>query len=232
VEKISLDFSAEQYFALFNVSIPPFHYSDPVTGDNLHPDPLLHGAAFFLAHARVLELHFGSKYKWAHPWCEVQEHPWQEARSCPHICDSGIVVDWILEFAWYAGSLQHLEKLTITGDVQTWVLDKWNGIFLAHRQYVEEHPQDVDAPFVVYEPDIAAISSLGMPRGDDDAEWCPELHYPPVCSCRIACERLVHGGVVDEVVEKSWEDFEVYAEYPVGDWAGVDDCVGQELLFA
>jgi hypothetical protein len=161
IEKIHLDFSASQYFALFDVSIPPFHYTDPDTGDNLHSDPLLHGAALFLQHAKEVTLHFGDAYKYAHAWADVQEHGWEDARCRPNVCESGVVIDWILEYAWEKGYLQHLSKLRITGDVQKWVVEKWKGISERHRSYIDDHPNEVIDPFAVHW--YAARFGLGFP---------------------------------------------------------------------
>jgi hypothetical protein len=67
-----------------------------------------------------------------------------------------------------------------------------------------------------------------MPTGQGsvgaEAEWHPEEYYPPTCTCKISCDRLVDGKVVEEVKEKSWEDY----EYPVGEWA---DGVGEGTSF-
>ncbi|KAL1801707.1 hypothetical protein ACET3X_002049 [Alternaria dauci] len=71
-EKIKLDFTAAQYFALFDIRVPPFHYADTsLHGDNLYHDAATHSAGLFLAHTRVLELHFGTAYKSANP-CEIK----------------------------------------------------------------------------------------------------------------------------------------------------------------
>lgn len=70
-----LDLSAEEYFALFRVGVPPFeayHSSSPYLNNNagvgaqgdeaLYPDPLAHGAASFFRYVRDLELHFRQRY--------------------------------------------------------------------------------------------------------------------------------------------------------------------------
>lgn len=53
LEKTNLDFTAEQYFAVFDVTVPPFHYrDDAVASDNLYRDDYCHGAGLFLAHTK------------------------------------------------------------------------------------------------------------------------------------------------------------------------------------
>lgn len=48
LERIKLDFSAEQYFSLFRVAVPPFDFEDPIGGDDLYHDALCRGAGTFL----------------------------------------------------------------------------------------------------------------------------------------------------------------------------------------
>jgi hypothetical protein len=102
LEKIFLDFDANQYFAFFNVTVPPFHW--PALDDDLRTDPHLHGAASFLQNTKELTLHFGDAYKWCNPWYNIEHLVyWQDARFRQSVCDSGLVINWILEYAWYVG---------------------------------------------------------------------------------------------------------------------------------
>lgn len=102
LEKIILDFDANQYFTLFNVTVPPFHW--PALLDDLRTDLHLRGAASFLQHTKELILHFGDAYKWCNPWYNIVDLVyWQDARYRQNVCDSGVVIDWILEYAWYVG---------------------------------------------------------------------------------------------------------------------------------
>ena len=131
---------------MFDVAVPPFHYRDGAfAGDNLYRDEFCHGAGHFLLHTKELEIHFGDAYKQVNPWYDVQEAAWcetnpawnyAEARLRPHVCDSGLVIDWILEYAWYNGHLQHIKTITLTGDIQPWVREKWYDIFKRHAMYL------------------------------------------------------------------------------------------------
>jgi hypothetical protein len=236
LEKIKLDFTAEQYFAMFDVAVPPFHYrDDTVTGDNLYRDDYCHGAGLFLAHTKELEIHFGDAYKHTHPWYDVQESAWcetnNEARLRPHICESGMVIDWILEYSWYGGHLQHIPKITLTGDVQQWVKDKWDDIFERHATYSRTHTGEHVSMFAVHRPDVIDLETIGMDDDDDDDDddndddeaWMPQNHYPPPCKCSIGCWRLRGGVIEEELGVKSWDGHETYPDEVVGDWMnGVD----------
>lgn len=238
-EKIKLDFTAEQYFALFDVQVPPFHYrDDTVTGDNLYRDDYCHSAGLFLAHTHALELHFGSAYKSSNPWYNVTEPAWcapnpawsyVEARLRPNVCNSGLVVDWILEYAWYAGYLQRIRDIKLSGDVQGWVKEKWYDIFRRHAGYVEAHPGEHVGIFAVHEPDPIELEMIGMTDdGEEDEEedeaWMPRNHCPPPCTCEIGCWRLQNGKIEEEIKAKTWDDFEQYGTEVLGDWM-----VGVEL---
>jgi hypothetical protein len=145
LEKIILDFDASQYFALFNIQLPPFTYSDPP-------------AAQVLQHCRVLTLVFGEAYRYAHPWYNILDDEWEEARYRPHVCDMGKIVDWILNAAWRY--ICHIERIKLEGDVQAWVKEKWERIF-ADR---------------VYEVEESGVEMEGA--------W---EKYPPACECDVRC---------------------------------------------
>ena len=230
LERIRLDFTAEQLFALFDVTVAPFNYQDDIRGDSLYPDAFLHGAGHFLAHTKDLELHFGDAYKLANPWYDVQDPEWREtkerwsygeARFRPHICESGAVIDWILEYGWYNGYLQPIQKITLTGNVQEWVKKKWYSIFDQHAKLTRARPAEQMDNFAVHTPDIEAIETIGM-AGDTmkgKGEWEPVDYYPPPCRCKIGCSRLRGGKVEDQLVSKSWDDFSQYpSEVVEGDW--------------
>ncbi|KAI4681964.1 hypothetical protein J4E81_009726 [Alternaria sp. BMP 2799] len=231
LEKIKLDFTAEQYFAMFDVAVPPFHYRDgAIAGDNLYRDEFCHGAGHFLLHTKELEIHFGDAYKQANPWYDVQEAAWceinpaknfPEARLRPRVCDSGLVIDWILEYAWYNGHLQHIKTITLTGDVQQWVREKWYDIFKRHAMYLEEYPGQFYRIFVVHEPDPIDLETIGIEGEDEDDQdeaWRPQNHYPPACRCEVGCWRLRGGRVEEELEVKSWDEFERFSDEVVGDW--------------
>jgi hypothetical protein len=221
LERIELDFDASQYFALFNVRLPPFETIDTTSqGDERHHDAHLQGAASFLQHTQHLTLRFGDAYKWAHAWSDVDNIAWDEARCRPKVCESGVIVDWILEYAWDGGYLQHIPEIEISGDVQNWVKEKWSGIFERHMARARV---GVVGLLEVHRPDMHAIEWRGMVEGEEE-EWRAEEHYPPVCECEIGCWRLRGGGVVEEDVgsaENGWEDVSG-DEGVVGGWDDLD----------
>lgn len=144
LEKIILDFEASDYLQIFDVRLPPFD----VPGDD---DPQEQDIAFVLQHCRDLTLSFGDAYRWAHPWLGVEHPNWQEARYRSRVCDMGKVVDMILEAAWRNRYLQHLNKITLEGEIQGWVRTKWERIF-ADGVYEARNVRVVERPWEVYPP--------------------------------------------------------------------------------
>jgi hypothetical protein len=139
-----------------------------------------------------------------------------------------MVVDWILEYAWYTGYLQRIRDIKLSGDMQGWVREKWYDIFRRHADHVEAHPGEHVGIFAVHEPDPIELETIGMiDDGEEDEEdeaWMPRIHYPPPCTCEIGCWRLQNGKIEEEIKAKTWEDFEQYGTEVVGDWM-----VGVEL---
>jgi hypothetical protein len=160
LEHIVLDFDAPQYFAFFNVRLPPFDITDTShLGDELHHDQHLHGAASLLQHCTQLTLIFGEGYRYAHPWYNIQDSAWDEARSRPRVCEMGKIVDWILRYAWDGEWIQG-KKLRLEGDVQGWVRDKWKGGSGEGIEGIEQNP------------------------------GTPQDFFPPVCKCEVGCWTL------------------------------------------
>ncbi len=205
LEKVRLDFNADDYFAFFDVYFPPFYDAPgaPATAE-LDTDSFAHGAAVFLQHTERLTLHFGSKYKYMTPWGRLDEEEWSTCRR-PMICDSGKHVDWILSFAWANRYLQHIKSIKITGDVQDWVKIKWHNIFDRHAKYAAAQRKQalpVD-PLATHDPDIFAIQEIGQ---NHSITWEPEKFYPSPCDCQIGCWRLKDGQVEAEVPLKTeWQ---------------------------
>ncbi|KAG9189137.1 hypothetical protein G6011_06005 [Alternaria panax] len=253
MDKLRLDFTAEQYFALFDVRVPPFHYADTnVAGDNLYPDEYAHCSGLFPAHTKQLELHFGDAYKSTNPWYNITEGGWcetnerweyKEARLRPHVCESGLVIDWILSYAWYEGYLQPIRKIRLTGDVQEWVKEKWHDIFTRHTEYIDAHPGERVHNLAVHRPDPIELETIGMVDDDEDNDennnnnsnddddddedeemedndeaWMAKNHYPPTCACKIGCWRLRGGKIEEEVKPKTWDEFEQFEVGAEEDW--------------
>jgi hypothetical protein len=193
LERIRLDFTSEDYFALFGVKVPPFENENISIG---HADA--YGAATFLKHTKELTLHFGSLYRSAHPWYELSDTAWDvpdhsgvEPRLRPGVCVSGLVVDWILTYAWQHQLLQHIPSIALSGDVQAWVKAKWELIFK------RAHPQQEDYG---NGKEVDAIEQVGRRESImQGTDWEPQDHYPPVCRCEVDCDRLGVSGVLDEV---------------------------------
>ncbi|OAL53716.1 hypothetical protein IQ07DRAFT_317685 [Pyrenochaeta sp. DS3sAY3a] len=185
LEKIELDLSAEEYFSIFRVRVPPFdQYA------NRHHDAFLEGTGVFLAHTEDLTLHFGTAYMGENPWYATSAWEWIETNPCwlygeaknrPNVCTSGKVIDWILEYAWHHGMLQHIPRIRLTGVLQPWVRAKWYDIFARHAAWRARHPaprcprrQDRKAKWQrrywhhVHKPDIEGISTLGLRVDDSD----------------------------------------------------------------
>ncbi|KAE8836440.1 hypothetical protein HRS9139_04538 [Pyrenophora teres f. teres] len=243
---IRLDLSAPDYFTLFAVSLPPL---PPLSAQHPapHDDQLLPAVAdVFLAHTNHLILHFGTRFKAANPWYDTADPAWceplgvydySEARCRPHVCDSGAIVDWILEFAWKGGLLQHIPCITLEGDVQAWVKEKWEGIFERQRGFLNEQAKkdgegEVN-PFAIHYPDIPAIMTRGVGIYDKDAaqegekmeeeekeQIDPRHLFPPPCKCKVGCWRLGGGKVLDESVSEilSWGQFEEAKDEAQGGW--------------
>lgn len=112
LEKIVLDFDALQYIDFFNVTCPPFN--NPTVHE---PGPLLRGAACLLEHCHELHIVFGEGFSTANPWDGLLCEEWQAAKTRSNICLMGHVVDWILEYAWRNGYIQHIKVVTLEGNI-------------------------------------------------------------------------------------------------------------------
>lgn len=148
------------------------------------------------------------------------------------MCESGQVIDWILSYAWHHEYLQHIPSITISGDVQPWVKEKWHDVFTRQAQYVAAHREDAllghpRYPFAVYNPDIDAIATIGMEEDSGDVYRAEEF-YPPKCTCKVGCWRLVDGKVEDELVEKSWDEMGPGPETQVRDNWDEDGVEGKD----
>jgi hypothetical protein len=179
LEKIVLDFDACQYFAFFDVRVAPFDAED------MYADPHLRRAASLLEHCHDLTLVFGTAYRYAHPWYELIDPEWDDARCRPRVCEMGVVIDWILEYAWARRNLQHIERVRLEGDVQGWVRRKWVAIFEVQRGWIQE-TCPTENLFKVHKPDLDHIERWGMDEDKTD-EWMAKEHYPPVCECEVGC---------------------------------------------
>jgi hypothetical protein len=179
LERITLDFTAAQFFAMFDVRVPPF---DRVPADT---DRYLHGTAILLQHCTHLTLVFGEKFRYQHPWYDLDDSVWHEdARLRPHVCDMGVMVNVVMEYAWAHGSIQRVEKLTFEGEhIQRWVRLKWEKILEEWNNVKEKGGTWKDIHrFII------------MGREDEDREGVedkmPMAKWPPECRCKIGCWTL------------------------------------------
>jgi hypothetical protein len=111
-----------------------------------------------------------------------------EPRFRTNICTKGIIVDWILTYAYYKGYIRYIPEVYLEGRIQGWVRKKWEVVF---AQGVEERV------FEVTDAEIEDIEKRGMIKtvGElgqmlDDPEWRPQDFYAPTCTCRAKCETL------------------------------------------
>ncbi|KAF2243939.1 hypothetical protein BU26DRAFT_111091 [Trematosphaeria pertusa] len=210
LEKIRLDLTAADYFALFRVHVPPFERP----GSTLH-DQEPYGAAVFLAHTEQLVLCFGDLFRSTHPWYDLADTAWDGERDdgvvprCrPGVCTEGLLIDWILTYAWHHGYLQHIPKIKLQGGMQPWVREKWMRIF---------EGGDVEEGFAG-EAHIERIGTIGLQEAVAQGMiWDPAEHYPPKCACEIPCGRL--GG--DAECESDW-DGDCLAQGSVEPWGEWD----------
>lgn len=124
------------------------------------------------------------------PWADRDENDDQPCVR-PNVCLAGLVVDWILTYAWHHQYLQHIPTITLQGDIQDWVKDKWTQVFAG------THPEQecVASTQIIYEIEhhgAGEAAAAGKP-------WTPTQYYPPRCQCEINCSRLRDGVVQPEV---------------------------------
>jgi hypothetical protein len=180
LQHLVLDFSATQFFAFFNVPIPPF---------KTHDTPL-HAAAGLLHHTHHLSLVFGTAYRFAHAWYDLDGEEWEFAKTVPKVCDAGVVVDWILEAAWDAGFVQRLKNLEVEGEVQMWVKKKWVGIW---------------KEWVVKREGRARNMGWGEVYGGMKGVVGRE-DVPPKCRCEFGCWELGWSKEPSEFEGIGWGD--------------------------
>ncbi|KAH8700069.1 hypothetical protein GQ44DRAFT_66750 [Phaeosphaeriaceae sp. PMI808] len=98
-------------------------------------------------------LHFGTAYRYSNPWSNFGTNTLlRNARCGPNICEKGIVIDWVSEYAWSNAFLQHIPKIRLMGDVQAWVQEKWYAIFERQNIHVSlwDHEKNVRVDCVLY----------------------------------------------------------------------------------
>jgi hypothetical protein len=188
LEQIILDFDAIQYFALFDVRVPPYNRN------NVYHDPHLHRAATLLENCTDLTLVFGTAYRYAHPWYVLDDPACDDARCRLHVCEMGVIIDWILEYAWAYGFLQHIAEIRLEGDVQGWVRQKWEEIFTRQQKWNREcelvKPMWIGGDrFQIHKPDLHRIEWWGMDE-EGNEEWKAKDNYPPICECERGCWEL------------------------------------------
>ncbi|KAF2449495.1 hypothetical protein P171DRAFT_194540 [Karstenula rhodostoma CBS 690.94] len=195
LESIELDLSTDAFFLVFEVSAPPFP-----APDHFYHDETLLGAGTYLAHTRKLTLTFTTMNPWfnlwAGPWAEDDENMRPGERG--NVCTSGLVVDWILTYAWHHGYLQHIHRVELRGDIQEWVKEKWYQVFAG------THPEKDD---IASRQRIHEIEHHGEQETVAMGErWIASEHYPPTCRCEVSCSRLRWGVVEPEMLSAKWEN--------------------------
>ncbi|KAF2259756.1 hypothetical protein CC78DRAFT_53458 [Lojkania enalia] len=212
--KIHLDMPMEHYFALFRVTVPPFSSTYWTETSNLH---FSLGAGSLLVHTQRLVLDFSDRYDRDNFWYSIDVLVWEDPEPTwrSNTCLRGVVVDWILSYAWHYGLLQHIGTIELEGEIQMWVREKWEGIFGRHGAEA----------FVVGREDIESIETRGLESASQsEVPWNRIEHYPPTCICKVPCETLVGRNLL---IEEGWDTgLEGGVASPVGSWylaAGVEE---------
>ncbi|KAL5418363.1 hypothetical protein PMIN06_001417 [Paraphaeosphaeria minitans] len=195
LEKVQLSLPTDVFFLLFKVSAPPFP-----SPDHFHYDETLIGSGAYLTHTRKLTLDFTSMNPWYNlglgPWVEEDDGGMRPGDRAT--CTSGLVIDWILTYAWHYRYLQHILRVELRGDIQDWVKEKW------YRVFAGTHP---DQDNVASRQCIHRIEHHGEKEAITLGErWIPTKHYPPACRCELDCSRLRRGVVEPEMPSTEWED--------------------------
>lgn len=141
-------------------------------------------------------------FKKSDPWFSLYMGPWvdedengEQPRIRANVCLAGLVIDWILTYAWHHRYLQHIPSITLQGDIQDWVKDKWTKVFAgAHPE--QESVASMQNMFEIEHHGAREAAAAGQP-------WIPTQHYPPVCRCNVKCNRLENGVVQPEVRSQS-----------------------------
>lgn len=149
-------------------------------------------------YTRSLTLRFSTSGESSNPWYLLTLGPWSETDEDGvrpvdrvNVCSAGLIVDWILTYAWHHEYLQHIPHITLEGDIQDWVKIKWDKIFK------RAHPEQ---DYVANLERIRQIEHHGVDKADAAGiEWTPTEHYPPTCQCPIKCNRLRDGVIQTEV---------------------------------
>ncbi|KAF2110726.1 hypothetical protein BDV96DRAFT_198906 [Lophiotrema nucula] len=235
LETVHLKLTAEEYFHLFNVRVPPFSLPEYLLDSRYRAIPM--GAAQLLSVAtQSLVLEFDTSDS---AWYGIDrfvdrwdKESWDEARLRPNTCDRGLAIDWILTFAWAQGHIKTLQHLELRGDVQEWVKQKWigpNGVLKGWKR------RDCEYPSFEYTPDLTAIAEIGRKEAmendnGNDEYWEPWMFYPPKCMCQIPCNKFgIHKPSTSSVAEVGPTAFDtnlfpsIEMSRPEGGWYDSDE---------
>jgi hypothetical protein len=184
LERVVLDFSSMEYFAFFDVRARPF---DEITWY----DASMHRAGRLLSNCRHLTITFGNSYQQSHPWHELEtEDDWRDVNFFGEQCHGGMIIDWILEYAWARGWVQHLESITLGGQVQDWVRLKWEGIYSRWAKARKMGHEWKD----VYDGNVTDIEAIEVEN------------QPPLCECEVPCWTLGYRTGPPVSQSTTWED--------------------------
>ncbi|KAF2193732.1 hypothetical protein K469DRAFT_712526 [Zopfia rhizophila CBS 207.26] len=87
-------------------------------------------------------------YRWDE---ELDNKDGWELKMRRGICSRGRIVNWTLSYTLHNNYLQHMPRIELKADIQTWVREKWESIFKRHRN--EER--------FVHDVDLGAIELIG-----------------------------------------------------------------------
>jgi len=217
LEQVILNFTSEDYIAFFDVMLPPFDsttWTTPICGSAQH-----------LSHTKHLVIRFGDRF--SNPWYGCEDPRWtDEAPDAPptawaprfrqNTCSHGLLIDWILSFAWANRYLQHLDSIVLEGNIQPSVLNKWTKIFDEHmtnpeNEYVPDIQSIMERGLVAVREAARAAAKAAAEAANqtwdplvwtwDPSNWNPADHYAPLCECEVKCDILRYRKLEEDTEE-------------------------------
>ncbi|OCL06569.1 hypothetical protein AOQ84DRAFT_440752 [Glonium stellatum] len=167
LRRIILEFSPLEYVNFFAVAVPSFKTAQED----------FWGAAEVLKQLPDLQhilLCFGERcINFSDPWNELSLQPSNRYLNGAtySICDRGVLVDWILSYAYGKGYILDIPKVEIGGNIQPWVKEKWEDILRIKR----------NGAGCRHEVDFDAIERM---------EGRTVYNYLPLCECEVRCDRM------------------------------------------
>lgn len=220
LRRIGLELTMGEFVNFFNVTVPPFGSRTWLESD-WYAEYQHAGQVLQSIGVEELTLCFGQRFREWDAWgCldsilfpEWHEYrpqdtrcPWEACCRAP-ICSKGLIVDWILSYGWQRGYLKGIRKISLEGDIQGWVREKWEDVF--ERGSVD--------PALTYAVNLRELETIGREDWMTDEDWevAQPNFYPPYCDCEKKCRESQWDEKRDDeaVVELVFEPVPV-----IGDW--------------